>query len=199
MIPHLSASDGRPAMRNNQTRMLHTFTATHMASHLLSRPSSYSPAFSSLVNTQSKPGQPADRRWLSSIFVYVLKSCLITRLSVRSHVCGSAPVESPLQTAGVWSPLLNESSAVCAFRGFGRQKENCLYICGIATFFLNSVKTWWASSMWLDRPTSWFLAKGNSLHLRMWTHKARTRPNGKLIPIPNGCKKKKKLITVDVL
>lgn len=114
----------------------HLQSHTHMASHLLSRPSSYSPAFSSSVNTQGKPGQPADRRWLSSIFVYVPKSCLITRLSVRSHVCGGAPVESPLQTAGVWSPLLNESSGVCAFRGFGRHKENCLYICGLALFFL---------------------------------------------------------------
>lgn len=72
------------------------------------------------------------------------------------------------------------------------KKKKIVFISEVfLTFFSNSVKTWWASGVWLDRTTSWFLAEGNSPRLPMWRHKARTRPIGKLITIPKGCKEKK--------
>lgn len=55
--------------------------------------------------TQHEPGQPADDPWSFSIFVFPLESRLITLVSLS--------VELLRQTAGVWSPVLDESPRAC--------------------------------------------------------------------------------------
>lgn len=59
--------------------------------------------------------------WSSTVFVFLPKLRLITRVSVRfscMYVCGIAALEWILQTAGrMWSPVVNQLSVVCVFGG----------------------------------------------------------------------------------
>lgn len=76
--------------------------------HLFSRDILVHRPFTLLLNT----AQARTASWPRFIFVFLLRSHLITQVSVRSCVCGISTLESWLQTGGVWSRVLAEFSSL---------------------------------------------------------------------------------------
>lgn len=93
-IPCRAASDGSPTKANQNV----LFTASIPSSQLGFHPDSHSPLFI-IVKRNANQG-------------FLLKSHLIRRISVRSPDCGIGALEPLLQTAGMWSNVLDESCGV---------------------------------------------------------------------------------------
>lgn len=80
-----------------------------LSAHISPSQPGFRPYSSSLSTTLARTSSWPP--WSSAIFVFLQRS------PVRSRVCGVATLESILQTAGVWSRVLRESSSVCVFGG----------------------------------------------------------------------------------